>query len=77
MKNTTSNQRVAQSTYTLLVRSEEPERSLSETAVYLLLILCAVFSIWQVAQQPVNFAVGATSQTAPVAQTAPMRAERV
>ncbi len=41
-----------ESTYALILRSEEKERSLSETVIYLLLILSAVFSIWQVAHQP-------------------------
>ena len=57
------------SIYTLLVSSEEKERSLSETAVYVLLILGAVFSIWQVALQPVNMPVGANFEKAPVVQT--------
>lgn len=43
-----------ESTYALIVRSEEKERSLSEGAVYLLITLSAVFSIWQMAQQPVT-----------------------
>ena len=43
-----------QSTYALLVRSEEKERSLFETIVYSLLILSAVAAIWQFAHQPIN-----------------------
>jgi hypothetical protein len=42
-----------ESTYALLVRSEEKERSLFEGVAYLVLIFSAVFSIWYVAQQPV------------------------
>ena len=42
-----------ESTYALLVRSEEKERNMFEGAAFLVFILSAVFSIWQVAQQPV------------------------
>jgi TRAP-type uncharacterized transport system fused permease subunit len=41
-----------ESTYALLVRSEEKSRSLLETLVYAIFILSAVFSIWQFAHQP-------------------------
>jgi TRAP-type uncharacterized transport system fused permease subunit len=41
-----------ESTYALLVRSEEKNRSLLETVVYAIFILSAVFSIWQFANQP-------------------------
>lgn len=41
-----------ESIYALLIRSEEKERSLSETVVYLLLLASAVFSIWSAAVQP-------------------------
>ena len=41
-----------ESTYTLLVRSEETGRSIIETVVYALLGLSAIVSIWQFAQQP-------------------------
>jgi len=37
------------STYALLVRSEEKERSLFETFIYSLLVLAAVVGIWQFA----------------------------
>lgn len=43
-----------ESTYALIVRSEEKQRNVSETAIYLLLILSAVFSIWRTADQPVT-----------------------
>ena len=43
-----------ESTYAMLIRSEEKERSFSETAIYLLLILSTVFSIWQAVHQPVT-----------------------
>jgi len=41
-----------ESTYTLLVRSEEMGRSIIETVVYALLSLSAIVSIWQFARQP-------------------------
>jgi hypothetical protein len=41
-----------ESTYTLLVRSEEKGRSIMETVVYALFSLSAIVSIWQFAQQP-------------------------
>jgi hypothetical protein len=53
MKNSTLSAKGFESTYALIVRSEEKERNLFEGAVYLLLILSAVFSIWQAAHQRV------------------------
>ena len=46
-----------ESTYALLVRSEEKSRSRLETLAYLLIILSAVFSIWQFAHQNVAFPI--------------------
>jgi hypothetical protein len=77
MKNQHTYQSVTESTYALLVRSEEKERNLSETAIYMLLILGAVFSVWQVAQQPVNLPVNGLSKTAPIVQTVAADAARV
>ena len=42
-----------ESTYALIVRSEEKSRSVLEVVLYAVLILSAVFSIWQFANQPV------------------------
>ncbi len=42
----------AQSTYGLLVHSEEKGRSIMETVVYALLGLSAILSIWQFVEQP-------------------------
>ena len=42
-----------ESTYSLIVRSEEKSRSVLEVVLYAVLILSAVFSIWQFAHQPV------------------------
>jgi hypothetical protein len=43
-----------ESTYALLVRSEEKSRGVLETVLYAFFILSAVVSIWQFAQQPVE-----------------------
>jgi hypothetical protein len=43
-----------QSTYALLVRSEEKSRSALETIAYSTCILSVVAAIWQFAHQPVN-----------------------
>jgi hypothetical protein len=42
-----------ESTYALLVRSEERSRSALETVAYTTFILSVVVAIWQFAQQPV------------------------
>ena len=41
-----------ESTYALLVRSENKKRSVFEGAVYFAVVLSALFTIWQVAKQP-------------------------
>lgn len=46
-----------ESTYALLVRSEEKSRSRLEVLVYALFILSAVFSIWQFAHQSMAFPI--------------------
>jgi len=43
-----------ESTYALLVRSEEKGRGVLETVLYVAFILSAVLSIWQFTQQPVK-----------------------
>jgi hypothetical protein len=43
-----------QTTYALLMRSEDKGRDLAEAAVYAICVLSAVFAIWQFAQQPVT-----------------------
>ena len=53
MNTETSTNHDFESTYAMLVRSEEKERNVSETLVYGLMILSAVVSIWQVALQPI------------------------
>ena len=58
MKQNTLSAEGFESTYALLVRSEEKERGMFEGAAYLVFILSAVFSIWNVAQQPVALPKG-------------------
>jgi hypothetical protein len=43
-----------ESTYALLIRSEEKSRSAFEMVTYPLLLLGPLIAIWQFAQQPVN-----------------------
>ena len=61
--NQTDNE-IHESTYALLMRSEEKERSLFETIVYGLFMLSAVAAIWQFAQQPLDLPLATTPQTA-------------
>ena len=68
MKNSTHSAEGFESTYALIVRSEEKERNLFEGAVYLVLVLSAIVSIWQAAHQPVD--IVRTSVSTSIAQTA-------
>ncbi|MEY2488601.1 MAG: hypothetical protein QOC70_543 [Verrucomicrobiota bacterium] len=70
MKTNTLSAEGFESTYALLVRSEEKERSVFEGVAYLVFILSAVFSIWQVAQQPVALPKGDVIHTTSVARSA-------
>ena len=60
-----------ESTYAMIVRSEEKERSLFEGAVYFAVVLSALFTLWQVATQPVALPLTAvhTSSTSQLAKT--------
>jgi hypothetical protein len=66
--NTTNPTEHEESTYALLVRSEQEERSLPESGVYLLLIICTAFAVWQSAQQPFRLPNIGLLQNAPIAQ---------
>jgi hypothetical protein len=55
MKTSQSNNRVEESTYAMLVRSEDKKRALLEMIVYGLVILSALAAILQFADQPVLF----------------------
>jgi hypothetical protein len=70
MKKNTLSAEGFESTYALLVRSEEKERSVFEGAAYLVFVLSAVFSIWHVAQEPVTLPKGNVIHTTSVAQSA-------
>ena len=50
---------VHESTYALLMRSEEKQRGILEIVVFTLFTLCAVFSLWQFAGQSVAFPLSA------------------
>ena len=69
MKATTIDPEGFESTYALIVRSEEKERTVSETAIYLLLIMTMVFSIWQSVQQPVTVPTNLLMHTSSVAES--------
>ncbi|MDQ6808486.1 MAG: hypothetical protein M3Z64_03530 [Verrucomicrobiota bacterium] len=76
MKNNTKTSGYSATTYSLLIRSEEKERNIAEAIVYLLFIVCAIFSIWQAGQQPFTVRIGGLTHSAPVAQAAAPRAAR-
>jgi hypothetical protein len=59
-----------ESTYALLVRSEENDRSMFEGVAYLVFILSAVFSIWNVAQQPIALPKDGVIHTTSVSRSA-------
>ena len=58
-----------ESTYALLVRSEDKNQSRLETLVYVLLLLSAMFSIWQFAHQSVVLPSNKIAATSRIAQT--------
>ena len=59
-----------ESTYALLVRSEERERTFLETAFVILCALSAIAAIWQFAQQPIVLPLDAVPT---IAATTPVR----
>ncbi|HEX8897597.1 MAG TPA: hypothetical protein VF751_02775 [Chthoniobacterales bacterium] len=69
MKNQTQSAEGFESTYALLVRSEEKERSIFEGAVYFAVVLSAIVSIWQFATQPVGLPL-TTVHTTSISQAA-------
>jgi hypothetical protein len=56
-------------TYALLVQSEEKGRSIMETAVYALLGLSAILSILQFARQPERMPTTLTTQACEISHT--------
>ena len=63
MKNETNSTQGFESTYALIVRSEEKERSLFEGAVYFAVALSALLTLWHVATQPVSLPLNAVHTT--------------
>ena len=57
-------------TYSLLVRSEDRSRGILETAIYLLVALSVVISIWQFAQQTDRLQTNGTAKPAVIAVAA-------
>lgn len=51
-----------ESTYQLLIRSEERERGLIEALVYLLLVIATATAIWLAGHQPVELGARTTEQ---------------
>jgi hypothetical protein len=68
MKNETYSVEGFESTYALLVRSEEKERGIFEGAVYFAVILSALLSLWHAATQPIQ--VPTTLHTTSISQSA-------
>jgi hypothetical protein len=69
MQNKTYSAKGFESTYALIVRSEEKERSIFEGAVYFAVVLSAIVSIWQAATQPVALPLS-TIHTTSISQSA-------
>jgi hypothetical protein len=53
-----------ESTYAMLVRSEEKERTFLETLLYFLVVLSAITAIWQFASQPIALPLDAVTTVA-------------
>ena len=70
MKNKNNPAQGFESTYTLLVRSEENDRGALENVAYFVLILSVVFSLWQAASQPVTIPAGGLTHTRSITQQA-------
>ena len=70
MKTNTQSAEGFESTYALIVRSEERERGIFEGAAYIVVVLSALFSIWQVARQPIALPEGPVLHTTSITQSA-------
>jgi hypothetical protein len=73
MKATTMNSKNFESTYAMLVRCDEKERSVLETAIYVILILSMFFAVFQITQMRVVVpeSLSARSVTSSVAAQPP------
>ena len=71
MQNKTYSAQGFESTYAMIVRSEEKERSLFEGLVYFAVVLSALISLWHAATQPVALPLNTvhTSSISPSAKT--------
>ena len=69
MKTQTNSGEGFESTYALIVRSEEKERGIFEGAVYFAVVLSALVSIWQFATQPMALPL-TTVHTTSITQSA-------
>lgn len=69
MKNQTYSAQEFESTYALIVRSEEKERSLFEGAVYFAVVLSALITLWHAATQAVPLPLN-TVHTSSISQSA-------
>jgi len=65
-----------ESTYALLIRSEEKSRNALEVAIYPLLILGPLIAIWQFARQPINIPPARFNAEGCVACVDDLRAQR-
>ena len=70
MKTNTHSTEGFESTYALIVRSEEKERSVFENVAYFVFILSVIFSIYQAARQPFTVPVAGLIHTTSIAQSA-------
>jgi hypothetical protein len=59
-----------ESTYALLVRSEEKSRTALEAVAYMTFILSVVVAVWQFAQHPVNIRATGLEPTIATSQVA-------
>ena len=66
-----------ESTYALLVRSEEKERTLLETVAYFLVVLSAIAAIYQFAKQPIALPLKAVTTIADTMQVSERSAQHL
>jgi hypothetical protein len=71
MQNNFAEDSVHESTYALLVRSEEKPRTVIETVIYLLFVFSAVAAIWQFVHQPIGLPITGVASVAESAIGAP------
>ncbi len=77
MNNNTDTTTGFESTYALIVRSEERERGFSEGVAYAVFMLSAIFSIWQAAHQPVTVPAEGLVHNSSIVQVATVQSTSV